>query len=217
MARSLPSVTHSSSCSSWRRRAQSMTARKSASHVPGLRMLPVEEAEDQPEGEPVLLGEEHGLAVRGGHRLREADPVRVGLPSLVDEAAREGVGRLGEGAERQLPEKLPFASLELANPHPGSTQLRRRREERRLESERPAVEPVPPFAPPHALKLASEAELDPEELPVEHGPHYTDDVRGMKDDGAMARASFDFRARLRIARELRTACPSPSALMRPKC
>src|SRR5215468_7046068 len=121
MARSLPSVTHSSSCSSWRRRAQSMTARKSASHVPGLRMLPVEEAEDQPEGEPVLLGEEHGLAVRGGHRLREADPVRVGLPSLVDEAAREGVGRLGEGAEPQLPEKLPFASLELADPHAGST------------------------------------------------------------------------------------------------
>src|SRR5215467_1265955 len=92
-----------------------------AAHVPGLRMLPVEEAEDQPEGEPALLGEEHGLAVRRGHRLCEADPVRVGLPSLVDEAAGEGVGRLGEGAEPQLPEEFPFASLELADPHAGST------------------------------------------------------------------------------------------------
>src|SRR5262252_9335219 len=185
-----------------------------AAHVAGRRMLPIEEPEDEPVGAPVLLGEEHDLAAGHGHRLREADPVRIGLPSLVDEAAREGVGRLGEGAEPQLPEELPFASLELADPHAGSTPLLRRREERRLESERPAVEPVPAFALRHALKLASEAELDPEELPVEHGPHYTDDVRGMKDDGAMARASFDFRARLRIARELRTACPSPSALMR---
>src|SRR5215472_17705622 len=100
-----------------------------AAHVPGLRMLPVEEAEDQPEGEPVLLGEEHGLAVRGGHRLREADPVRVWLPSLVDEAAREGVGRLGEGAEPQLPEEFPFASLELADPHAGSTISARARSE----------------------------------------------------------------------------------------
>src|SRR5262245_46339688 len=187
-----------------------------AAYVAGRRMLPVEEAEDQPEGEPVLLGEEHGLAAGHGHRLREANPVRVGLPSLVDEAAREGVGRLGEGAESQLPEEFPFASLELADPHAGGTPLLRRREEKRLEGERPAIEPPRALAPPHALKLASGAELTSEESPVEHGPHYTDDVQGMKDDGAMARASFDFRARLRVVRELRTACPSPPASLRPK-
>jgi len=130
--------------------------------------------------------------------------VRIGLPSLVDEAARERVGRLGEGAEPQLPEEFPFSSLELADPHAGSTPLLRRHEERRLESERPLVEPVPAFAPRHPLTLASEAKSDPEESPVEHGPHYTDGVRGMKDDGALARAFFDFRVRLRIVRELRT-------------
>src|SRR5215467_11922547 len=92
-----------------------------AAHVAGRRMLPIEEPEDEAEGAPVFLGEEHDLAAGHGHRLREADPVRVGLPPLVDEAAREGVGRLGEGAEPQLPEEFPFASLELADPHAGST------------------------------------------------------------------------------------------------
>src|SRR5262252_5865045 len=92
-----------------------------AAHVAGCRMLPIEEPEDEAVGAPVLLGEEHDLTAGHGHRLREADPVRIGLPSLVDESAREGVGRLGEGAEPQLPEEFPFASLELADPHAGST------------------------------------------------------------------------------------------------
>src|SRR5215470_7733065 len=92
-----------------------------AAHVAGRRMLSIEEPEDKAVGAPVLLGEEHDLAAGHGHRLREADPVRIGLPSLVDEAAREGVGRLGEGAEPQLPEEFPFASLKLADPHAGST------------------------------------------------------------------------------------------------
>src|SRR5262249_36183140 len=88
-----------------------------AAHVAGRRMLPIEEPEDEAEGAPVFLGKEHDLAAGHGHRLRETDPVCVGLPSLVDEAAREGVGRLGEGAEPQLTEEFPFASLELADPH----------------------------------------------------------------------------------------------------
>jgi len=94
---------------------------------------------------------------------------------------------------------------ELADAHAGGTPLLRRHEEGRLESERPAVEPVPAFAPWHALERVRRGESDPDEAAVEHGRHYTDGVRGMKDDGAMPRASIDFR----VVRKLRTARPSP--------
>ena len=49
----------------------------------------------------------------------------------------------------------------------------------------------------------------PDEAAVEHGRHYTDGVRGRKDDGAMPRTSLDFRAGRRVVRKLRTARPSP--------
>src|SRR5262249_58680537 len=90
-----------------------------AAHVAGLRMLPVEEPEDQPERAPVFLGEEHGLTSRGGHRFRETDPVSVGLPSLVDEAAGERTGRFGERAQPELPEEGPLVTLELPGAHAG--------------------------------------------------------------------------------------------------
>jgi hypothetical protein len=82
-------------------------------------MLPVEEPEDQPERAPVFLGEEHGLTSRGGHRFRETDPVSVGLPSLVDEAAGERTGRFGERAQPELPEEGPLVTLELPDAHAG--------------------------------------------------------------------------------------------------
>src|ERR1044071_2656785 len=62
-----------------------------AAHVAGLRMLLVEEPEGQPEGAAFFLRHEHHLALRHGHRLREPDPMRIGLGLLVDEAASEGV------------------------------------------------------------------------------------------------------------------------------
>src|SRR5215475_2748286 len=180
-----------------------------AAHMSGLRMLPVEEPEDQAEGATVLLREEHGLAARGSHRLGETDPVGVGLRLLVHEAAGERTGRFGEGTQPELPEKGPLLTLELADAHAGGTPLLRCYEERQPEGERPAVEPLPAFAPRHALELVRGGESDPEEAAVEHGPHYTDGVQGTKDDGVMARAHFDFRAGLRVVRELRTARPSP--------
>src|SRR6266567_4113190 len=90
-----------------------------APHVAGSRMLFVEKPEGQPEGPTIILRHEHHLPVRHGHRLREPDPMRIGLGLFVDEAAREGVRRVGEGAEPQLAEEGPLRTLELANMHGG--------------------------------------------------------------------------------------------------
>src|SRR5262250_1145740 len=139
-----------------------------AAHVAGLRMLAIEEAEDQAEGASVLLREQHGLTARSGHRLRETDPVGVGLRLLVNEAAGEGIGRLGEGAQPELSEEGPLLTPELADAHAGGTPLLRCHEERQLESERPAVEPLPGFAPWQAPELVRRGESDPDESADEH-------------------------------------------------
>ena len=69
--------------------------------------------------------------------------MRIGLGLFVDEAAREGVRRVGEGAEPQLAEEGPLTTLELPDAHDGAVKgLLGRHEDnaRRLEGERASVE-----------------------------------------------------------------------------
>src|SRR5215468_1006137 len=146
-------------------------------HAPDVadpRPLLVEDAEDEPERASLLLREEHDLPARRRHRLGEPDPVRIGLSLLVDEAAREGAGRIGERAQPELPEKSPFPTLERTDPHAGPTPLLGRHEHDagRVQEEGPAIEPAeelhpgPALGPQHAEQLVSrvQADLDPAQM-----------------------------------------------------
>src|SRR6266545_76099 len=90
-----------------------------ANDVAGFRALLVEDAECQPHRAAFLLRHEHHLPTRRGDRLCEPDPIRVRPGQLVHKPSAEGVWRLGQGAEPQLPIERPLTSLELADAHDG--------------------------------------------------------------------------------------------------
>src|SRR6266496_2708793 len=89
----------------------------------GLRAFLVEQSERQAHRAAIDLRDAHHLAARLRDRAGQPDPVRVILSERLGQRPREGVGRVGQGAEPQLPDERPLVGFEIADPHRAKTLL----------------------------------------------------------------------------------------------